>query len=77
MAKEFWLVWKLLGDKSWGACEVFETIEQAFAYFERFGYVKTGKHSSDGALDGHSFDLYVTNDGEPEWMLQQLRGWRE
>jgi hypothetical protein len=43
---------------------------------DRPGYVKTGNHASDGALDGHGFDLYITNDGEPEWMLQQLKGWR-
>ncbi len=36
----------------------------------------TPEMQRNGALDGHSFDLYVTNDGEPEWMLRQLRGWR-
>lgn len=43
---------------------------------DRPGYTRTGNHASDGALDGYSFDLYVTNDRGPEWMVQQLRGWR-
>lgn len=43
---------------------------------DRPGFERVGNHASDGALDSYEFDLYITNDKEPEWMMTQLRGWR-
>lgn len=58
-------------------CAGCEYIRRISVWLEPVEYVCPAEFDpDDGALDGHRFDLYVTNDGEPEWMLRQLRGWR-
>lgn len=43
---------------------------------DRPGFKKCGLHPSDGGCDHLAFDVYITNDGRPEDMLEQLKEWR-
>lgn len=40
---------------------------------DRPGFERSGDHVSDGALDNYVFDVRITNDAAPEWMLRQLK----